>query len=197
MRVFDRLGLALRSALRNLFSEEPAPAPSEAPVAALLEEAEARLDLLRQELTDATVREKRAELEWRAAQAQAEAADQAVDAALRAGQDDAARAQLAQAQVQQKRAQALNARYVTSQQITRQLQAENLALQQQVAETRRRYQELAERERSVAAQEQLAELRRTLRQEAAALRAELNVREERVARREDQAAARDELGRRP
>jgi phage shock protein A len=200
MNVFDRLRLAVRSLLHNLFSEEALPArqtASEEHVAALLDEAQVRLEALRQELIEATVREKRAELEWHAAQAQAEAADQKVDEVLRAGQDEAARRELVLAQAQQKRVEALNARYTTSQELTRQLQTESLALQQQLDETRRRYQELTERERTVAAQEQLAQLRRAVRQAAATLRAELGAREERVARREDQAAARDELNRRP
>ncbi len=198
MNVFDRLLLALRSTLHNLFSEEAQPqrlGDAESHVAALLDEAQARLEVLRQELTDATVREKRIELEWRAAQAQAEAVDRTIDEALRAGQDEAARAQLARVQAQQARVKELDARHLAVQQLAGELQAESQALQQQLDETRRRYQELADRELTVAAQEQLADLRRTVRHEAAALRAELSTREERVARREDQAAARNEMNR--
>ncbi len=198
MNIFDRLLLVLRSTLHNLFSEEAQPprlGDVEDHVAALLDEAQARLEVLRQELTDATVREKRIELEWRAAQAQAEAADRTIDEALRAGQDEAARAELARAQAQQARVKELNASQLAAEKLARELQAESPALQQQLDETRRRYQELADRELAVAAQEQLAELRRTVRHEAAALRAELSAREERVARREDQAAARNEMNR--
>lgn len=195
MNLFDRVGLWVRATLNDIFSEEKGPlgGAGDPRLSALLESGEAHLAALRQELTDATVREKRAELEWRAAQAQSAGLDLAIDDALRTGHDEAARTQLAQGQAQQQRAQGLGELYETSRHTASLLQQEVEALQRQLDETRRSYAELEERERSVAAREQLVQARRTAHREASALRAELAARQEHVARREDQAAAREEI----
>src|SRR5512142_2758182 len=95
MKWFDRILTALRSAARDLISEDDEVEGDR--VDTLVEAAQTRLMVLRDELTQAVAREKRAEIEWRAAWDQANALDSNVDTALRGGQDELARAHIEQA----------------------------------------------------------------------------------------------------
>ena len=184
MKWIDRVLTSLRSAARDLISEEDT-AAEEDHVAALLDTAQARLNVLRDELATAIAREKRAEIEWHEAVAQASALDTGVDAALRAGQDEAARAQI--------KADDLSEHYQACQRVSARLREEVMALQDEIDETQERYTHLTDRERNTQSLEQLNQLRRDQRKDTRALHSELDEHKEQVAKREDHAAARDEV----
>ena len=65
MKWFDRILTALRSAARDLISEDDEIEGDR--VETLIDAAQTRLAVLRDELAQAVAREKRAEIEWRAA----------------------------------------------------------------------------------------------------------------------------------
>ena len=192
MKWIDRVLTALRSAARDLISEEDI-AAEEDHVAALLDTAQARLNVLRDELATAIAREKRAEIEWHEAVAQANALDVGVDAALRAGQDEAARAQIVQASRAQIKADDLSEHYQACQRVSTRLREEVMALQDEIDETQERYTHLNDRERSAQSLEQLNQLRHEQRKETRTLHSELDERKEQVAKREDHIAAREEI----
>ena len=196
MKWIDRVLTSLRSAARDLISEEDTSA-EEDHVAALLDTAQARLNVLRDELATAIAREKRAEIEWHEAVAQANALDLGVDAALRAGQDEAARAQIVQASRAQIKADELSEHYQACVRVSTRLREEVMALQDQIDETQEHYTHLGDRERSAQSLEQLNQLRHEQRKDARTLHNELDERKEQVAKREDNLAARDEVERKP
>ncbi len=196
MKWIDRVLTALRTAARDLTSEEDA-AAEEDHVVALLDTAQARLNVLRDELATAIAREKRAEIEWHAAVAQANALDVGVDAALRTGQDEAARAQIVQASRAQIKADELSEHYQACVRVSTRLREEVMALQDQIDETHDRYTHLNDRDRSAQSLESLNQLRREQRKDTRALHSELDERKEQVAKREDQIAAREEIDRKP
>src|SRR5512137_1698676 len=92
MKWFDRILTALRSAARDLISEDDEIEGDR--VDTLIDAAQTRLVVLRDELAQAVAREKRSEIDWHAAWDQANALDTNVDHALRTGQDDLARAHI-------------------------------------------------------------------------------------------------------
>jgi phage shock protein A len=194
MKWIDRILAALRTAARDLISEEDI-AEEEDRVSALLAAAQTRLNVLRDELAKAIAREKQAEAEWQDALAQANLLDGSVDAALRHGQDDTARTQIAAASRAQIKADELGERYQGCTRVTARLREEVKALQTQIDEARFRQTHLADREISAEALEQLNRLRRDQRQDARRLRSDLDERKEQLARREDKLAARDEIER--
>ena len=193
MRWFDRVLTALRSAARDLISEDDEIEGDR--VDTLIDAAQTRLTVLRDELAQAVAREKRAEIEWHEAVAQANALDVGVDAALRAGQDEAARAQIVQASRAQIKADDLSEHYQACQRVSARLREEVMALQDEIDETQERYTHLNDRERSTQSLEQLNQLRREQRKDTRALHSELDERKEQVAKREDHIAARDEVER--
>ena len=192
MKWFDRILTSLRAAARDLLSEEDTPEEAER-VESLLDTAQTRLRVLRSELAQAVAREKRIEIDWRAAWEQANALDAAIDSALRAGQDDVARSKIEEASRAQVKADELSERYQAAVRVTTRLREEVNALQTQIDEVQRRRTSVTDREQSAASLEQLHQLKREQRKETSTLRDELKSREEQIARREDKLSAKDEI----
>ncbi len=196
MKWFDRILTALRSAARDLISEDEQTAGADADrVEALIEAAQTRLNVLRDELAQAVAREKRAELEWHAAWDQANALDANVDNALRAGQDDLARAHIEQASRAQVKADELSENYQACVRITTRLREEVHALQAQLDDVVRRQNQLADREHGTESLEQISRLKREQRRAAAELKRDLEERAREVSKREDYLTAREEVER--
>jgi phage shock protein A len=193
MKWFDRILTALRSAARDLISEEDEVEGDR--VDALIDAAQTRLTVLRDELALAVAREKRAELEWRAAWDQANALDVNVDNALRANQDDLARVHIEQASRAQVKADELSEHYQACVRVTTRLREEVNALQSQLDDVIRRQSQLADREHSADSLEQLNRLKREQRRAASDLKRELEDRARQVSKREDYLAAREEIER--
>lgn len=194
MKWFDRILTSLRAAARDLLSEEDTPEEAER-VESLLDTAQTRLRVLRSELAQAIAREKRIEIDWRAAWEQANALDAAIDSALRAGQDEVARSKIEEASRAQVKADELSERYQAAVRVTTRLREEVNALQAQIDEVQRRRNSVTDREQSAASLEQLHQLKREQRRESTTLRDELKSREDQIARREDRLSAQDEVER--
>ncbi len=196
MKWIDRIFNSLRTAARDLLSEDDQTVDATADRAtALLDAATARLNVLRDELAQAIAREKRLEVEWHSAQAQADALNEAVDALLRANDDEAARAQIEPASRTQVKADELSERYQAAVRTTARLRDEVRSLQGQVDEARQQQEHIVLRENSAESLEKLHQLQREQRKDARTLDADLAARRETVARREDRLAARDEIKR--
>ena len=196
MKWIDRIFNSLRTAARDLLSEDDQVADTTADRAtALLGAANARLTVLRDELAQAIAREKRLEVEWRNAQTQADALNEAVDALLRANDDEAARVQIEPASRAQVKADELSERYQAAVRTTARLRDEVRSLQGQVDEARQQQEHVVLRENSAESLEKLHQLQREQRKDARTLNEDLASRRETVARREDRLAARDELKR--
>lgn len=199
MSLTQRLRTLVRVAVHDLFGEDPLPEPSPKPDAGdarrlddLLTEAQTRLDTLRLELAEAVEREKRLTRQGAEVAAQGKTLDEAVDAALRAGQEDRAAETLKKLQRTQAYGQELEALRQTSAQFTAQLRAEVETRQDQLAQLRIRAQALSAREQAAETLESLVKAQRDLAREAEALTKEFHAREEQITRREDYLAARQE-----
>ncbi len=196
MKWIDRIFNSLRTAARDLLSEDDQPIDANADRAtALFDAANARLNVLRDELAQAIAREKRLEVEWRSAQTQADALNEAVDALLRANDDEAARAQIEPASRTQVKADELSERYQAAVRTTARLRDEVRSLQAQVDEARQQQEQVWLRENSADSLEKLHQLQREQRRDARTLNEDLASRRESVARREDRLAARDDIDR--
>jgi phage shock protein A len=193
MKWFDRILTALRSAARDLISEDDEIEGDR--VETLIDAAQTRLTVLRDELAQAVAREKRAEIEWHAAWDQANALDTNVDNALRAGQDDLARVHIEQASRAQVKADELSEHYQACVRVTTRLREEVSTLQTQLDDVIRRQTQLSDRERSADSLEQLNRLKREQRRAAADLKRDLEERARQVSKREDYLAAREEIER--
>jgi len=193
MNWIDRVLAALRRTVRDLISEEEA--LEDERIAALLAAARVRIGALRLETDEATAREKRAELEWRATQTEIGALNDAVDTALRTGREAEAREYLKRIQTAQQRAERLSKRRRDYAQAADQLRSEMRRLEMQLDDMDSQTGQLADRERSAEAMEQLNRLRRDLRKFAATTHDEMSDREEQIARREDRIDARREVQR--
>ncbi len=193
MKWFDRILTALRSAARDLISEDDEIEGDR--VEMLIEAAQTRLTVLRDELAQAVAREKRAEIEWHAAWDQANALDTNVDTALRTGQDDLARVHIEQASRAQVKADELSEHYQACVRVTTRLREEVSTLQTQLDDVIRRQTQLSDRERSADSLEQLNRLKREQRRAAADLKRDLEDRARQVSKREDYLAAREEIER--
>ena len=193
MKWFDRILTALRSTARDLISEDDEIEGDR--VETLLDAAQTRLTVLRDELAQAVARDKRAEIEWHAAWDQANALDGNVDQALRAGQDDLARVHIEQASRAQVKADELSEHYQACVRVTTRLREEVNALQSQLDDVIQRQTQLADRERSAASLEQINRLKREQRRAAADLKRELEDRAREVSKREDYLTAREEIER--
>ena len=193
MKWFDRILTALRSAARDLISEEDEIEGDH--VDTLIDAAQTRLTVLRDELAQAVAREKRAEIEWRAAWDQANALDTNVDNALRAGQDDLAKVHIEQASRAQVKADELSEHYQACVRVTTRLREDVNALQAQLDDVIRRQTQLTDREQSATSLEQINRLKREQRRAASDLKRELEDRAREVAKREDYLAAREEIER--
>ncbi len=193
MKWFDRILTALRSAARDLISEDDEIEGDR--VDTLIDAAQTRLAVLRDELAHAVAREKRAEIEWRAAWDQANALDTNVDNALRAGQDDLARMHIEQASRAQVKADELSEHYQACVRVTTRLREEVNALQTQLNDVIQRQTQLSDREGSADSLEQINRLKREQRRAASELKRDLEDRARQVSKREDYLAAREEIER--
>jgi phage shock protein A len=193
MKWFDRILTALRSAARDLISEEDEVEGDR--VDTLIDAAQTRLTVLRDELAQAVAREKRAEIEWRAAWDQANALDTNVDNALRAGQDDLARVHIEQASRAQVKADELSEHYQACVRVTTRLREEVSMLQIQLDDVIQRQTQLTDREQSATSLEQINRLKREQRRAASELKRDLEDRAREVSKREDYLAAREEIER--
>ena len=191
MKWFDRILTALRSAARDLISEDDEIEGDR--VDTLVEAAQTRLQVLRDELAQAVAREKRAEIEWHAAWDQANALDTNVDNALRAGQDDLARAHIEQASRAQVKADELSEHYQACVRVTTRLREEVNALQAQLEDVLQRQTQLSDREHGADSLDQVNRLKREQRRAAADLKRDLEERARQVSKREDYLAAREEI----
>ena len=191
MKWFDRVLTALRSAARDLISEEDEIEGDR--VDMLIDAAQTRLTVLRDELAQAVAREKRAEIEWRAAWDQANALDANVDSALRAGQDDLAKVHIEQASRAQVKADELSEHYQACVRVTTRLREDVNALQSQLDDVIRRQSQLTDREQSASSLEQINRLKREQRRATSDLKRELEDRAREVSKREDYLAAREEI----
>ena len=191
MKWFDRILTALRSAARDLISEDDEIEGDR--VDTLVEAAQTRLHVLRDELAQAVAREKRAEIEWHAAWDQANALDTNVDNALRAGQDDLARAHIEQASRAQVKADELSEHYQACVRVTTRLREEVNALQAQLEDVLQRQTQLSDREHGADSLDQVNRLKREQRRAAADLKRDLEERARQVSKREDYLAAREEI----
>ncbi|HTP10466.1 MAG TPA: PspA/IM30 family protein [Anaerolineae bacterium] len=191
MKWFDRVLTALRSAARDLISEEDEIEGDR--VDMLIDAAQTRLTVLRDELAQAVAREKRAEIEWRAAWDQANALDANVDSALRAGQDDLAKVHIEQASRAQMKADELSEHYQACVRVTTRLREDVNALQSQLDDVIRRQSQLTDREQSASSLEQINRLKREQRRATSDLKRELEDRAREVSKREDYLAAREEI----
>ncbi|MCI0394090.1 MAG: hypothetical protein L0332_31275 [Chloroflexi bacterium] len=194
MKWRDKVKFALRAAVHDLFGEEEF-APAQQDPAALAAGRE-RLEALRRELAPAVAREKRAQLEERKALAEAQALNQTVDEALVAGQEEPAARKLRQAQQALARAAEARERYQAYAQATAALRDEITRLAANLDALGRQLGTLSEREASVGTVEKLQTLRREQRQDSRELGDDLEARKERLARREDKTAAREEMEKR-
>ncbi len=193
MKLFDRLSIALRNAAHDLFGEEDQ-APTEASHPdALLDAARRRMEVLTEQLAQAIAREKRAEQAWQSATAQADVIEDEVNTAIRAGDDNEARARLAALKQAQAKAQALAASHHDFAATSEKLRVEIQALQAQLAGARRQIDLLAERDNNATDMEDLQRLRREQRGETVQVHQELAARAESTAQREDRLVAREEL----
>jgi len=195
MKWFDRILTALRSAARDLISEDDEIEGDR--IDMLIDAAQTRLRVLRDELAQAVAREKRAEIEWHAAWDQANALDMNVDQALRAGQDDVARLHIEQASRAQVKADELSEHYQACVHVTTRLREEVSTLQTQLDDVMRRQTQLVDREHGAEAAEQLNRLKREQRRAASELKRDLEDRARQVSKREDYLAAREEIERKP
>jgi phage shock protein A len=193
MKWFDRILTALRSAARDLISEDDEIEGDR--VDTLIDAAQTRLTVLRDELAQAVAREKRAEIEWHAAWDQANALDINVDNALHAGQDDLARVHIEQASRAQVKADELSEHYQACVRVTTRLRDDVNALQTQLDDVIRRQTQLTDREQSATSLEQINRLKREQRRAASDLKRELEDRAREVSKREDYLAAREEIER--
>jgi phage shock protein A len=194
MKWIDRVFNSLRTAARDVLSEDDQPADVDR-AARLLDAATVRLNVLRDELAQAIAREKRLEIDWHAAQTQADTLNEAIDARLRANDDEAARSQIEPASRAQVKADELNERNQAAVRVTARLRDQVRGLQTQVDEARLQQDHLGLRESGAESLEKLHQLQREQRQDTRTLQDDLTARRDTVARREDRLAARDEVDR--
>jgi phage shock protein A len=198
MKLVQRLQSLVKVAVEDVIGEEPAPEGHTHPdsatsrLTALIDEAQSRLDTLRLELAEATERQKRITREWQAAAQKAQALEQAVDAAIAAGQEDRAATLLRQAQQAHAHAQELADLRQASEQFREQLRSAVESRQEQLSQLRQRYATLADRERTAEALESLLQVQRQQAGQDEATNQEFRAREEQIARHEDRLAARQE-----
>lgn len=200
MKLPQRILLLLRATWNDLFGEEQHSEIRQAisgdvtadRLSGLLNEAQQHLDTLRLELANAVIRQKRIEHSQQDAMAQIQSLHLAVDEALKAGQEQQARALLEQASLQQKNADELAGLAQICEQHTSEVRAAVNKQQEQLNSLRQRSLLLEDRENSLTALTELFGTQQNLMRKTDALQTELAEWEEQIARREDQLAARRE-----
>jgi phage shock protein A len=200
MKLSRRLRTLAKTVINDVLGEDTEPqeqpAPDEPPVlrqmAVVVEKAQADLDALRLELAKASDREKRIAHAHQAAFDQAQSLDEAVDAALRDGDDERAAGHLKQAKLARTRAEELDDLLQACQRLTGQIQAAVETRQGRLSELRGRYQVLADRADTTEGLESLTRIQQELARQTESLRAEFSSREEQIIHREDRLAARQD-----
>ena len=162
------------------------------PLLERLEAAEAQLASLEHDCAEATARAKRLEMEWQAGFELLRSLQQQAEAALQAGEDEAARHHREQAHSFEGRVEHLAEQAQAWRQVAGKLQSVLRLQKAQLDELRLRRQSLTEREQGAEMLERLQTWQREMRP-AGMLRTRLREQEERVARRNDRLAAREEL----
>jgi len=162
------------------------------PLLERLEAAEAQLVSLERDCAEATARAKRLEMEWQAGSELLRSLHQQAEAALQAGEDEAARHHQEQARSFAGRVEHLAQQAQAWRQVAGKLQSVLRLQRAQLEELRLRRQSLTEREQGAEMLERLQTWQREMRQ-AGMLQTRLREQEEQVARRNDRLAAREEL----
>lgn len=194
-----------RTIVRDLFGEgdetgadrprgmRPADQAADDRLAALLAEAQTRLDDLQTQRRAAVARHKRVELAWQAALAEVNRLDEAVDAALLAGAESQARRHLAARQQGQARAQEWAELLQVCAQVLDELTAATRTQEAHLLEAQRQREALEARARTASAAETLTRAQRQQDQQTAEIQAELRQRQDQIAQAEDRLAARREV----
>lgn len=196
MKFLDTLRSALAGVFQDLFGEDlplSSTRPAFSQAESLLAEVRAQFAELQTSHNQAVIREKRAELEWRQATAEAQALDEEIDRALLAGDEAKARSQTERLHRLQALGIDLEGRYQACAQVSQALQGELDIVQRNIEDVRRKLDEYHDRQQAVESLEQITQLRRKLRRDLASFDDELSQRKEQVARLEDRLAARREL----
>jgi phage shock protein A len=200
MKLTERLRFFLKTTFNDLFGEEQVKEIRQAVdgettaerLDGLLDEAQRQLDGLRLEFGNAASHQKRITQAWQAAVSQVKALDAAVDAAVKAGQDDQARAALAQVKPAQEQARELEELAQACEQRSADLRLAVNQQQERLDALKRRALTLTDRERSVAALDELLGAQQSLARQTTKLHDELTDWEAQIAQREDRLAARRE-----
>jgi len=200
MKLSQRIRLLLKSAANDVFGEDQVTEVRQAfngetnaeRLTSLLDEAQHQLDALHLELRSAVSHQKRIERICQESAARAKALDTAADVAIRAGQDERARAYLAQLKSADQNALALEELVRAGEQRSTDLRTAVNQQQEQLDTLRRRALTLTDRERSVTALAELLGDQQSLSRQTENLHTELTAWEEQIARREDHLSARRE-----
>lgn len=196
MNLLDRLQLLIKAVMHDLWSDSLQTAvdgPTTTQQEAVLVEARAQAAAMGAELAEAVARDKRLEMEWQQAQAQAGAASRAVDQALQSGQDEQARAYLQESKRLDAEAARKQRRYEESSALTVKMLRVLMEYDEHLAVLNRQMEDLIEKERGAARLEEIEGLRRSIRREMTVIQSSLALRREMAARREDKLSARGEL----
>ena len=161
----------MRSAARDLISEDDN--RSKRSLDTLIDAAQTRLNVLRDELAQAVAREKRAEIDWHAAWDQADALNERSIARCAPVDDDLARSHIEPASRAQVKADELSEHYQACVRVTTRLREEVSALQTQLDDVTRRQNQLTDREQSATSLEQINRLKREQRRAASELKRDL------------------------
>ncbi len=199
MKLIQRLRTLIQAAVYDVIGEDAEPEEQASPdgpavrrLAEMLTEAQADLDALRLELAKAAEREKRITQARQEAENKAKSADEAVDAALRSGDDALAADYLKQAKQARAIFEESDELRQACQKLTGQIRSAVETRQERLNQLRSRYQALTDRARTTEALESLLQAQREMAQQTETLREELRTREEQITHREDRLAARQE-----
>lgn len=198
MKLADRLRIALRQMAHDLLGEDEPfiSAPELDELSQWTGEMRSQLRALRSQYDQALAREKQAQLVWQQALGESIERQAKVDAALSAGQDEIARELIDQLNRQQKQVKDLEKRFRSFAQVSSWLADEMQVMQKKVDNLQTELADLEQRERSAQAVDQLEQLHRQMRREMRELQEGLALRQEKIARLEDQQAARREFNKR-
>lgn len=199
MKLTERIRHLIEAAAHDIFGEDGAEIrrvvdgeTTAERLTGLLDEAQRQLDALKMELGNAVSHQKRITQAWQSAEIRVKSLDAAVDAALKAGQEDKAREYLAQVTPAQEHARELGELAQACEQRSADIR-QAVALQQEKLDAlRRRALALTDRERSVEALDGLLGDQLSLARQTEKLQSDLTAWEEQIARREDKLAARRE-----
>lgn len=183
----------LQAILRDLFREEDQSQQDR--IGEILDAMQSTLELLRDDLAEAVAREKRIERAWRQKLSEVAELKEAVDAALQADQDDEARMQLDRERHAQAVADEMRELHQHHTEVTSELRKHIRDFQERLELARRQLAQLDDLDRSTELLEQLNHMQHEGQRRVARIRLQLDVREEEIALREDQIAARSEVAR--